>query len=103
MSNWRGNPRVRFGPWSRVIWWIVVALALWALTTWMGVNFDWSGRPQSSWSFVVVPIGGVLLFPIAYALDRILTPQTLKEAFDACFNPALGSLTEDDWARPAIG
>src|SRR5882672_2011914 len=32
-----------------------------------------------------------------------LTPQTLKEAFDACFNPALGSLTEDDWARPAIG
>jgi hypothetical protein len=31
-----------------------------------------------------------------------LTPQTLKEAFDACFNPALGSLTEDDWARPAI-
>src|SRR5213594_564723 len=32
-----------------------------------------------------------------------LTPQTLKEAFDACFNPALGSVTEDDWARPAIG
>src|SRR5450756_1415832 len=32
-----------------------------------------------------------------------LSPQTLKEAFDACFNPALGSLTEDDWARPAIG
>jgi hypothetical protein len=32
-----------------------------------------------------------------------LTPQTLKEAFDACFNPALGSLVEDDWARPAIG
>jgi hypothetical protein len=31
-----------------------------------------------------------------------LTPQTLKEAFDACFNPALGSLTEEDWARPAI-
>src|SRR6266487_1694742 len=32
-----------------------------------------------------------------------LTPQTLKEAFDACFNPALGSLVEDDWARPAMG
>src|SRR5581483_9104328 len=31
-----------------------------------------------------------------------LTPQTLKEAFDACFNPALGSVTEDDWARPQI-
>ena len=29
-----------------------------------------------------------------------LTPQSLKEAFDACFNPALGSLTEDDWAQP---
>src|ERR1700688_2760551 len=32
-----------------------------------------------------------------------LAPQTMEEAFDACFNPALGSLTEDDWARPAIG
>jgi hypothetical protein len=32
-----------------------------------------------------------------------LTPQSLKEAFDACFNPALGSLVEDDWARPAVG
>ena len=31
-----------------------------------------------------------------------LTPQTLKEAFDACFNPALGSVTEDDWARPQV-
>ena len=31
-----------------------------------------------------------------------LTPQTLKEAFDACFNPALGSVTEDDWARPQL-
>ena len=31
-----------------------------------------------------------------------VTPQTLKEAFDACFNPALGSLTEDDWARPQV-
>src|ERR1700730_13139647 len=31
-----------------------------------------------------------------------LTPQTLKEALAACFNPALGSLTEYDWARPAI-
>jgi hypothetical protein len=26
----------------------------------------------------------------------------LKEAFDACFNPALGSVTEDDWARPQV-
>src|SRR2546423_1263224 len=30
------------------------------------------------------------------------TAQTLKEAFDACFNPALGSVTEDDWARPQV-
>ena len=29
-----------------------------------------------------------------------LTPQTLKEAFDACFNPALGGMEEDDWAQP---
>jgi hypothetical protein len=26
----------------------------------------------------------------------------LKEAFDACFNPALGAVTEDDWARPQV-
>ena len=32
-----------------------------------------------------------------------LTPATLKEAFDACFNPALGSLTEEDWAKPPAG
>jgi len=35
-----------------------------------------------------------------YGKKPRLTPQTLKEAFDACFNPALGSVTEDDWARP---
>ncbi|MGH7902558.1 MAG: ATP-binding protein [Candidatus Dormibacteraceae bacterium] len=29
-----------------------------------------------------------------------LTPQTLREAFDECFNPALGDLAGDDWARP---
>jgi hypothetical protein len=29
-----------------------------------------------------------------------LTPQSLKEAYDACFNPALGGLVEDDWAQP---
>jgi len=29
-----------------------------------------------------------------------LTPQSLKEAYDACFNPALGGLIEDDWAQP---
>jgi hypothetical protein len=29
-----------------------------------------------------------------------LTPQSLKEAFDACFNPALGGMEEDDWAQP---
>jgi len=32
-----------------------------------------------------------------------LTPQSLKEAYDACFNPALGGLTEDDWAQPPAG
>ena len=32
-----------------------------------------------------------------------LTPQSLKEAYDACFNPALGGLTEDDWAQPPTG
>jgi hypothetical protein len=29
-----------------------------------------------------------------------LTPQSLKEAYDACFNPALGGLIDDDWAQP---
>jgi MoxR-like ATPase len=31
-----------------------------------------------------------------------LTPQSLKEAFDACFNPALGGVMEEDWAKPAV-
>ncbi|HEX6487662.1 MAG TPA: ATP-binding protein [Candidatus Dormibacteraeota bacterium] len=30
-----------------------------------------------------------------------LTPSSIKEAFDACFNPALGGLDEEDWAKPA--
>ena len=30
-----------------------------------------------------------------------LTPATLKEAFDACFNPALGGLVEEDWTKPS--
>ena len=29
-----------------------------------------------------------------------LTPQSLQEAFDACFNPALGGMVEEDWAKP---
>ena len=29
-----------------------------------------------------------------------LTPQSLKEAFDACFNPALGGVMEEDWTKP---
>ena len=29
-----------------------------------------------------------------------LTPHSLKEAYDACFNPALGGLVEEDWAKP---
>jgi hypothetical protein len=29
-----------------------------------------------------------------------LTPSSLKEAYDACFNPALGGLIEEDWAKP---
>jgi hypothetical protein len=31
-----------------------------------------------------------------------LTPQSIKEAFDACFNPALGTISEEDWAKPAV-
>jgi hypothetical protein len=38
----------------------------------------------------------------AYRQQRAaLTPQTLQESFDACFNPALGELTDEDWAQPA--
>jgi hypothetical protein len=38
----------------------------------------------------------------AYRQQRAaLTPQTLQEAFDACFNPALGEVTEEDWAHPS--
>ncbi len=32
-----------------------------------------------------------------------LTPQSIKEAFDACFNPALGNVVEADWAKPSAG
>lgn len=32
-----------------------------------------------------------------------LTPGTLQEAYDACFNPALGGMTEEDWAQPSNG
>jgi hypothetical protein len=40
----------------------------------------------------------------AYRQQRAaLTPQTLQESFDACFNPALGELTDEDWAQPATG
>jgi hypothetical protein len=30
----------------------------------------------------------------------LLSPQTLQEAFDACFNPALGGVEDEDWAQP---
>jgi hypothetical protein len=30
-----------------------------------------------------------------------LSPQTLQEAYDACFNAALASVTDEDWAVPA--
>jgi hypothetical protein len=29
-----------------------------------------------------------------------LSPQTLKEAYEACFHAALGGVTEEDWAQP---
>ena len=29
-----------------------------------------------------------------------MNPSTLKEAYDACFNAALGGVEEDDWAQP---
>ena len=29
-----------------------------------------------------------------------LSPQSLREAFDACFNPELGGGDDEDWARP---
>jgi hypothetical protein len=32
-----------------------------------------------------------------------LTPQTLQEAYEACFHAALGGVTEEDWAQPSAG
>ena len=32
----------------------------------------------------------------------VLSPQTLQEAYDACFNAALGGVTEEDWAAPKV-
>ena len=31
-----------------------------------------------------------------------LTPQSVREAYDACFNPALGGVVEDDWVSTAL-
>lgn len=73
---------MRFGPWSRVIWWVVTAIVLWAITSLMGLQPDTTGRFRSIWSFLVIPVLGVALFPIAYFLDRVFTPG-LRRAWAA--------------------
>ena len=30
----------------------------------------------------------------------VLNPTTLQEAYDACFNAALGGIDSEDWAQP---
>jgi hypothetical protein len=64
-----------------VIWWIVTFIALWPIVNLTGVA-DASGRPRSIWFFAVIPIAGLVWFPIGYALDRIFTPR-LRRAWIA--------------------
>jgi hypothetical protein len=62
--------------------------------------YDRTGRPLRG-SHPRQLIGRLVDFA-AYRQQRAaLTPQTLQESFDACFNPALGELTDEDWAHPA--
>jgi hypothetical protein len=57
-----------------LIWWVVTGIVFSAVFNAMGLISS-NGRPRSIWVFVVIPLGAVALFPIAYALDRILTPR----------------------------
>lgn len=44
----------------------------------MGLQPDSNGRLRSIWSFVVIPAGGLLFFPVGYVLDVLLTPRVRR-------------------------
>ncbi|HXD80075.1 MAG TPA: hypothetical protein VNU27_00745 [Candidatus Acidoferrum sp.] len=44
----------------------------------MGLQPDSNGRFGSIWSFVVIPAAGLLLFPVGYVLDVLLTPRARR-------------------------
>jgi len=52
------------------IWWLAIA-AVGAIVALVLVDVAYS---RSVYYFIVMPVGGVLLFPAAYAANRWLTP-----------------------------
>jgi len=67
----RTKVRLQFGPRLRLfIWWLGIAVAG-AVIAALLVNVAYS---RFVYYFVVMPIGGVLLFPLAYAANRWLSP-----------------------------
>jgi len=63
--------RLQFGPRLRLFtWWLGIAV-VGAVIAAALVNVAYSGFV---YYFVVMPIGGVLLFPLAYAANRWLSP-----------------------------
>jgi hypothetical protein len=63
--------RLRFGPrLGLFIWWLAIGVAG-AIIAAALINVAYS---RFVYYFVVMPIAGVLLFPVAYAANRWLTP-----------------------------
>jgi len=76
-----------------------------------GVTFDERALPYLLQLYGKKPLRGShprqliarLVDLAAYRQQKAtLNPASLKEAFDACFNPALAGLAEEDWAKPNV-
>jgi len=63
--------RVRLGPYARLfVWWLGIAVVGSIIAAAL-IDVAYS---RFVYYFVVMPIGGILLFPVAYAANRWLTP-----------------------------
>lgn len=61
----------RFSLWGVLVWWIAIGvIATLALAALVDVAYS-----RVVYVLVVMPIGGVLLFPAAWAANRWLTPM----------------------------
>jgi uncharacterized membrane protein YhaH (DUF805 family) len=56
--------------WGLLIWWLAIGV-VGAIVAASLVDVAYS---RLTYYFIVMPIGGVLLFPVAYAANRWLTP-----------------------------